>query len=37
MLPCLNLDYGTYKQYRKPNGEIKYMHVDSDYPQSIIK
>ena len=32
-----NLNDGTYKPYKKPNDETKYIHVDSDHPPSIIK
>ena len=32
-----NLDVGTYKPYKKPNNEMKYIHVDSNHPASIIK
>ena len=32
-----NLNNGTYKPYKKPNDEMKYIHVDSDHPPSIIK
>ena len=27
----------TYKPYKKPNDETKYIHVGSDHPPSIIK
>ena len=32
-----NLNDGTYKPYKKPNDETKYIHVGSDHPPSIIK
>ena len=32
-----NLNDGTYKPYKKPNNETKYIPVDSGHPQSIIK
>ena len=31
-----NLNDGTYKRYKKPNNEMKYIHADSDHPPSII-
>ena len=32
-----NLNDGTYKPYKKSNNEMKYIHVDSYHPPSIIK
>ena len=32
----LNLNDDTYRPYRKPNKETKYIHVNSDHPPSII-
>ena len=31
-----NLNDGTYKPYRKPNNEIKYIHKNSSHPPSVI-
>ena len=31
-----NLNDGTYMPYTKPNGEIKYIHKDSNHPPSVI-
>ena len=33
----LNLNYGSYRPYRKPNEETNYIHINSDHPPSIIK
>ena len=33
----LNLNYGSYHPYRKPNEETNYIHINSDHPPSIIK
>ena len=33
----VNRNDGTYKPYKKPNDETKYIRVDSDHPLSIIK
>ena len=33
----LNLDDGTYRPYHKPNGEIQYIHKESNHPATIIK
>ena len=32
-----NLNDGTYKPHKKPNKEMKYIHVYSNHPPSIIK
>ena len=32
-----NLNDGTYKPYTKPNNEIKYIHKNSNHPQSVIR
>ena len=32
-----SLNDGTCKPYKKPNHETKYIYVDSDHPQSVIK
>ena len=32
----VNLNDGTYKPYRKPNNEIKYIHKNSNHPTSAI-
>ena len=31
-----NLNDGTYKPYKKPNNEIRYIHKDSNHPPSVI-
>ena len=33
----LNLSDGSYKPFHKPNGEINYIHRESNHPSSIIK
>ena len=33
----LNLNDGSYRPYKKPNGETNYIHVNSDHPPSILK
>ena len=33
----LNLNYGSYRPYRKPNEETNYIHINSDHLQLIIK
>ena len=30
-----NLNDGTYKPYKKPNNEIKYIHKNSNHPSTI--
>ena len=30
-----NLNDDTYKPYKKPNNDTKYIHVDSDHPPSV--
>ena len=36
LVVIFKLNDGTYKPYKKPNDETKYIHVDSDHPPSII-
>ena len=33
----LNLKDGSYRPNKKPNDETNYIHVNSDYPTSILK
>ena len=33
----LSLNDGSYRPYKKPNEETNYIHVNSDYPSSILK
>ena len=33
----LNLNVGIYKAYKKPNKETGHIHVDSNYPPSVMK
>ena len=33
----LNLNDGSFKPYRKPDDETRYIHTESDHPPSIIK
>ena len=33
----LDLNDGSYRPYRKPNEETKYIHISSDHQPSIIK
>ena len=33
----LNLNVGIYKAFKKPNNETVHIHVDSNYPPSVIK
>ena len=32
-----NLENGTYKPYKKPNNEIRYVHAESNHPPPILK
>ena len=32
-----NLNNGTYKPYTKPNNKIKYIHKNSNHPQSVTR
>ena len=33
----VNLNDGSYRPYRKPNEETRYIHIQSDHPPSVTK